>query len=209
MPKLVATDAKTFLLERLQEQYHLLRKSVDEIKHGDLAEGIRIATAVRVLVHESGSSKPLLKQIAKDYLQLEILDSPPRKPSAPGIIMMVIPIGFKLSNEGVHLSGDLGGKTPTILGKWWTRPALVLHGLGGISRREVILGLTNKEGGAHVDTDMPLKYRQLLEFRSFQVGVGKDVSALNVSRFMAGQCGVEILDCLERNFGLNANAATG
>jgi hypothetical protein len=201
MPKLVATDAKTFLQERLQEQYHLLRKSVDEIKRGDLAEGIRIATAVRVLVHESGSSKPLLKQVTKDYLQLEILDSPTRKPSAPGRVMMVVPIGFKLSNEGVHLSGELGSKTPTILGKWWTRPALVLQGLGGISRREVILGLTNKEGGAHVDTDMPLRYRQLLECKSFQVGVGKDVSPLNISRFMAGQCGVEMLDCLERNFG--------
>jgi|SRR5580692_10374095 hypothetical protein len=209
MPKLVATDAKRFLLERLQEQYHLLKKSVDEIKRGDLAEGIRIATAVRVLVHESGSSKPLLKQVTKDYLQLEILDSPPRSPSVPGRVMMVVPIGFKLSNEGVYLSGDLGGKAPTILGKWWTRPALVLQELGGISRKEIILGLTNKEGGAHVDTDMPLKYRQLLEFKSFQVGVGTDVSPLNLSRFMAGQCGVEMLDCLERNFRLNANAASG
>jgi hypothetical protein len=72
MAKLSPENQKKFLHEKLEEQRHLLRKSVDELANGDLAEGVRIATTVRVLVHESGSSKPLLKQLTPNYLELPV-----------------------------------------------------------------------------------------------------------------------------------------
>lgn len=209
MAKLTGEDHRKFLREKLEEQRHLLRKSVDELTSGDLAEGVRVAAAIRVLVHETASSKPLLKQLTANYLQLNILDSPEARPqSAPrgavGAVVMSVPINIRIiSNEGVFLNRKLEeqNRVPTILGKWWQRPSLILPGIGGLSRKEVVLGLANKEGGAHVDADMSTRYQQLLNCKSFQIGWSQEaVTPLNLSRFMAGQAGIELLDCLDRNF---------
>jgi hypothetical protein len=42
----------------------VLFQTIAEFAAGDLAEAVRMAVAMRVLVHETGSSKPLLKQLA-------------------------------------------------------------------------------------------------------------------------------------------------
>ncbi|HET6199232.1 MAG TPA: hypothetical protein VFD93_02750, partial [Candidatus Acidoferrales bacterium] len=51
-----------------------LRTSVRGFYEGNFAESVRIAQAIRVLVHETGSSKPLLKQARSDGLDLQILE---------------------------------------------------------------------------------------------------------------------------------------
>lgn len=209
MAKLGPEDRKKFLLDKLEEQRHLLRKSINEFAGGDLAEGLRIASSIRVLVHETGSSKPLLKQLTPNYLQLPIFDEYPKStPPPPGVqaaVVMFVPVSIKVRADGVFLNPELesGSRTASILGKWWNRPSLVLPGLGGISRKEVVLGLANKEGGAHVDSDMTKRYQQLLSCQSFQVGWNKEsVTPLNLSRFMAGQAGVELLQCIDSSFPL-------
>jgi hypothetical protein len=96
---------------------------------------------------------------------------------------------------------DIEDYAPSILGKWWARPWLILPGLGGFARRELVLGLANKEGGAHVDTDISGRYQKLLQSKSLQIGWGGNTtSPLNLSRYMAGQAAVELLDCLDKNF---------
>lgn len=199
---------KEYLRERLEEQRHLLRKSIREMAAGDLAEAIHIAAIIRVLVHETGSSKPLLKQLTPNYLQMEILDRIPSKeedlpPGKRSVVVLSFPVSVRMTSEGIFLNPDLNVETyaPSILGKWWQRPCLILPGLGGFSRRELVLGLANKEGGAHVDPDISKRYHQLLESKSVHFGWNKEtVAPLNVSRLMTGQAGIELLDCLDRNF---------
>jgi hypothetical protein len=208
MAKLTGEDQKKFLREKLEEQRHLLRKSIKEFATGDLTEALRIAIAMRILVHETGNSKPLLKQLTSNYLELNILDRASRKQKQPpsgtqGVVIMSVPISVKITNDGVFLNPDLDVEAyePSILGKWWTRQSLLLPGLGGFSRREIVLGLADKEGGAHVDVNLPERYRQLLASKQLQIGWGKDdVSPLNLSRFMTAQAAVELLDCLNRTF---------
>jgi hypothetical protein len=53
MAKLTGDDKKKFLGEKLEEQRHLLGKSIKEFASGDLAEAVRLAIAMRVLVHET------------------------------------------------------------------------------------------------------------------------------------------------------------
>jgi hypothetical protein len=207
MARLTISDENKFLRERLEEQRHLLEKSIHGMASGDLSEGLRIATSIRVLVHETASSKPLLKQLTGNYLELEILDELPKKeetlpPGTTAVVIMSVPISVNIADKGVFLNPELAvdAHQPTILGRWWTRSSLILPGIGGLSRKEVILGLANKEGGAHVDTDISQKYQQLLASKSLQMGTGTEVTPLNLSRLMAGQSGVELLDCLKRNF---------
>jgi hypothetical protein len=199
---------RKFFLDKLDEQRHLLRKSVKDMTAGDLAEAIRVATVVRTLIHETGNSKPLLKYLNGNYLELPILDEAPKKKEATphgvlGTVVLSIPIGFQIKPEGTFLNADrpVEGYAPSSLGTWWQRPSLILPGLGGFSRREIVLGLANKEGGAHIDPDVSKRYQSLLDNKSFQVGYSKEqLTPLNLSRLMAGQAGFELLDCLDKNF---------
>src|ERR1700730_6544268 len=98
---------------------------------------------------------------------------------------MSVPISLKIKDTGVFLNPclDVEADEPSILGKWWTRPSLILPGLGGFNRKEIVLGLADKEGGAHVDVNLPEQYRQLLASKQLQIGWGKEeVSTLNLSR---------------------------
>jgi hypothetical protein len=206
--KLSTQERKRFVYEKLEEQRHLLRKSVKEITAGDLIEALRVSTIIRVLVHDTGSSKALLKQLDQNYLQLEILDvAPPRdEPPPPGTtatVVMNVPITIQVkSGSGTFLSPDLAveNRVPSTLGKWWQRPALILPGAGAFSRKEVVLGLANKEGGTHVDTDITERYQQLIECDFLRVGWGENISPVNISRLMAGQSGLELLWYLDKHF---------
>jgi hypothetical protein len=208
MAKLTGEDQRKFLREKLEEQRHLLHKSIKEFAAGDLAEAARIAIAMRMLVHETGNSKPLLKQLTPNYLELKILDRASRKedqppPGSRAVVIMSVPISVKITNDGVFLDPDLDVEAyePSFLGKWWTRPCLLLPGLGAFNRREIALGLADKEGGAHVDVNLPERYQRLLASKQLQIGWGKDdVSPLNLSRFMTAQAGVELLDCINTTF---------
>jgi len=158
-----------------------------------------------VLIHETGSSKALLKQLDQSYLQFEILDrdeTPP--PEASGPPLFRIPISLQINAQGTSLSSEISEETRVRypLGHWWERPdVLVLPNVGGFTRKEVIMGLANKEGGAHVDPDISKKYQRLTECKSVQVGNSKDsLTPLKLSRLLAGQSGLELLWYLEKHF---------
>jgi hypothetical protein len=70
--------------EMLAQQLGFLKTSLEAYKNGSEAEALRIATTIRVLIHETNSSNPLLKQIDPNYLTLTILDRPAPVPSKPG-----------------------------------------------------------------------------------------------------------------------------
>jgi hypothetical protein len=201
MAKLTALKRQANLHQKLEEQRHLLRNSVERMAVGDLAEALHISAILRLLVHE-GNCKPLLKQLTPNYLELPILDvpPPPEEELPPGIqkaVVLSVPVGVNISAEGVFLNLKLGEHRVEIpLGLWWERASLIVPGFGGYSRREVVLGLAHKEGGAHVDLNVSRKYQQLLEYKAMIV----QFTPLNLSRMMVGQAGVGMLECLNRNF---------
>jgi len=200
---------KEYFLERLREQRHLLNKSVTEMMKGDLAEALRVAASLRVLIHETGRNKALLAQLNRNYRELEILDSepPPQKePLPPGVkaaVVLSFPVGVKITDAGVFLSSEPPPpetQRPTILGKWWNCTSLIIPGAGGFSRKEIVLGLTDKEGGAHVDPEITARYQQLLGYGALRFGTTQKITTLNVSRLMAGQAGLELLRFLDQHF---------
>ena len=86
-----------------------------------------MAATLRVLVHESSSSKPLLKQLASNYLELEVLDhkGPGHDEELPvgtqAAVVLYVPIGLTLSAGGTFLNPILPPENyvPSIIGKWW------------------------------------------------------------------------------------------
>ena len=204
-----AEERKAFHTKALEEQRHLLKTALDAMAHGDLTQALNVATRIRVLIHETGSSKPLLKSLCKNYLELPIIawTPTPAAPGPPGVqsITFYCPVSAELkAPEGtvsLNLEIDLPDYGMSQIGRWWEGPCMVLPGIGPVTRRELILGLSNKEGGAHVDDDISKKYKNLLasEFLSFGIQ-GTKPGPLNISRLSAGRLGLDLLDCLDKNF---------
>jgi hypothetical protein len=191
---------KKFYLSRLGDQSHLLRTAIKGMRAGDLTQGLTVATVIRVLVHETKKSTPLLKILASDYLALPIRDwiRNPRN------TIVNLPLCAKISSNEPHISltADLDWKAldTVMLEAWWNEPFVRMPIVGEFSRRELILGLANKEG-AHVDADLSEKYLSLLESKFFQARVNdRVIDSLNLSRLLAGSSGALLLDCVERNF---------
>jgi hypothetical protein len=202
-------ERKQFFAKRLEEQRHLLRSAVTAMGAGDLTQALHVATIIRTVVHETGASKPLLKYLHANYLELRIPDRimEPPKDHGGGVrsITFTCPVSAKISDTGtVALITDQpsSGYFESTVGSWWDRnPCMVLPGLGAFFRKELILGLANKEGGAHVDADIPHRYQLVLDSQFVRFKINEiDVGALNISRLVAGRAGVELLDCLDKNF---------
>src|SRR5208282_5343190 len=68
-------------------------------------------------------------------------------------------------------------------------------------RKQVVLILSNKEGGAHVDPNEDPNYVRLLTDLPLSFAdYGLPVETPDLARFLTAQSGVEMLECLKRNF---------
>jgi hypothetical protein len=68
-------------------------------------------------------------------------------------------------------------------------------------RKQVVLILANREGGAHVDQDEDPDYERLLTDLPLSFAeYGVPVETPDLARFLTAQSGVQMLECLKRNF---------
>lgn len=198
---------KEKLLSMLSDQMTLLRTSLDSFYTGNFAESLRIATTIRILVHETGKSKPLLTQIRPNALDLQIPDHASDSRSEEEEIIRIA-IGGRLG-PGPTISPSVDLQAPyyfmSTIGSWWNRTVFTFPSRLGpqviYKRKQVILILANREGGAHVDPDEDPDYVRLLldQPLTFSFG-GAKIKTPDLARFMAAQSGVEMLECLRRNF---------
>lgn len=103
-----------------------------------------------------------MKSIRPDYLALSIRTMPTPRPedysrfSYP-VTVMHLPFGVSVSSSEprlfLQLEPDTSGYESCSLGDWWNKPVLKVPGCSPLSRREVVLGVADKEG-AHADDDM-------------------------------------------------------
>jgi hypothetical protein len=188
----------------LREQMGLLRASLHSFYEGTFAESVRIATILRVLVHETGKSKPLLRQVQPNGLDLPILEH------AGEWLNEEVFFSFAVSarmGPTIAPAVDLGCSHYTLssIGAWWNRAVFTFQSRMGTQliyrRKDVVLILANKEGGAHVDPNEDPDYTRLLTDLplSFE-DYGLPVETPDLARFLTAQSGVEMLECLKRNF---------
>src|ERR1700674_367545 len=100
MGKMSIQEREAFHRKSLEEQRHLLRTAIGGMAAGDLAQALHVAAQIRVLVHETGASKPLLKHLDKNYLELPILDRirepPPAAPAGTHAITFFCPVSAQV-----------------------------------------------------------------------------------------------------------------
>jgi hypothetical protein len=184
-------------LRLLKEQYELLKDAVDGYYAGSEAKANDVAIRIRTLVHDTSSSHALLSLLDADYLELDIY----HKPTTPNQV-------FSLK-QGIRMSGD--GKSEIIrtdfsspdytlvpLKRWWTEEYLVMWKIRS-SKKQVVLAVCNKDGGAHVDPEVPASHAAASK-PPFAFGVNNNFVQPNLARSTVAQAGNELLNYIERHF---------
>jgi len=182
-----------------------LRSSLRAFYEGQFAESLRIAAIIRVLVHETPKSKSLLQQARTDGLDLQILEHVgEEQPNEDEIFRFAVSLRM---GPTLAPAVDLGSTHHTMssVGSWWNRAVFMFQSQLGrqliYTRKKVVLILANKEGGAHVDPDEDPDYVSLLTDQPLTFNVeGVDIETPDLARFLTAQSGVEMLECLKRNF---------
>jgi hypothetical protein len=142
----------------LSEQLQFLVSSGRAFDQGALSESKRIALVIRVLVHDTGPSHSLLSQLGvKDSLAWA--DSAPVIDNDPSIIGRspgLTSMGF--GADGIAFSAryldsiETSNRTRYVsFSDWWERHVILDSNGAEFSRKELVLALVNKDGGAHVD----------------------------------------------------------
>ena len=181
-----------------------LHASLSAFYTGNFAEAVRIAVILRVLVHESRTSKPLLVQAMTNGLELPILGNIADRPTENQIASFALGVrmGPSIAPAIDLVSANYELNT---VGVWWNQTVFTFRsrfaGQLVYRRKRIVLILANTEGGAHVDEHQNPDYARLLTDLplSFTFS-GHRIDTPDLARFLTAQSGIEMLECLRRNF---------
>lgn len=175
---------------------------------GDAA-AIEIAQAVRVLVH---GDEALLRQLMPDFEDQAIAFEPKLVKQVPDIELT--PGNFAQTRglpQDVVIIGDrvrydrkkLTPSTPRAsLRDWWNQICWD-SGANSITNKEIVLGLANKDGGAHIDSSGYPNYRKAKQ--QGQMFFGQQLSNITKMGHLAAIAGDQLKAFLTKNFGREAN----
>jgi hypothetical protein len=165
------------LLGHLRSQIGYLRRSAELFDAGHDDEAARMATAVRVMVHDTNSSSSLLGQLGV-LSTLAFVDTSVHQ----GTTRRVLPNGAMELRQTVSPGGmaaielasdrrfrfvascrDDGRRTAFV--DWWAAvlvPATPTYSpepkYSEVTRRSLVLTMANQDGGAHVDPGLDVHY---------------------------------------------------
>jgi len=156
--------------EQLKKQVKFLKSSCAAFDQGEWEESIRIATSIRVLLHDTNKSTSILKYLGAKNIHLfsscgNLTESAnePNTIRICGFAMGVITVGAQ-SSYGPDLSDfKLNSSILLPLDKWLEQIVWPLSPECQFTRKFLILTAANKDGGAHVDEQLPEEYKKLAD----------------------------------------------
>ncbi|WP_068278360.1 hypothetical protein [Aldersonia kunmingensis] len=161
------------LQKKLKEQLGFLRRSARDFDGGDEEEALRLATTMRVLFHDTSSSTSLLTHLSIRH-ETTMLATPPTQ-FADWRDFLNVSIDLN-SSEPVRFLPKLGGLfIPDVpLEDWWATDSIAASETA-VSRKRIILGAANRDGGAHVDTKLQNFYEHLVK-GEYGLGITGDLT---------------------------------
>lgn len=141
------------LKAQLCRQLEFIKLSCKNFDEGHLAEAVRIATAIRVLIHQTTRSESLLKQLGVRET-IGLMTSVDTTPITSAVTiwdgLSVLPPMPQSAFPAFLRSMKL---TKIPLPDWWQQIVMAENRLR-VTRRQIVLMAANKDGGAHVDEDL-------------------------------------------------------
>ena len=171
------------LNSHLREQIDFLRRSSQAYDEGFASEAKRLATVIRVLLHDTRNSTSLLTLLRKKdilFHDTSLGYDPRNKVSTMGLIMI------RVGPDGASYVPPLDDGPPIRYSKakiafeeWWNKIVFVDTRGNELTRKDLVLAVSNKDGGAHVDPQLNSAYAALTRFNSLgwkliQNGIEKD-----------------------------------
>jgi hypothetical protein len=154
-------QSQSDLVQQLNDHLGFLRLSAISYDSGFTSEAKRMAVSIRVLVHDTSMSHSLLKQLGWQNRQfydtsrgIDITQLHGQHP--------LIYLDFAASRAGrfVPALDDPPGRFIPF-DDWWNAPVLMDTESRLLTRKELILAVANKDGGAHVDPNLDETYSRL------------------------------------------------
>lgn len=158
-------------MEELNHTRQFITSSAKAYDNGFEAESKRIAVSLRLLLHDTAQSHSLLQQLGLKAALMWIDTAIPINPnnllpSHPGLVLMRVTTR-ESGTMGSYVPplGDLSPDRthpPASFGPWWNTEVMRDSDGQTWSRKDLILTLANKEGGAHVDPNLTDKYEEMV-----------------------------------------------
>lgn len=159
-------QSKNELLEHLQEHIAFLDASCVSFDAGFYAEAKRIATSIRVLLHDTANSKSLLGLLGvKEQLAYVNRAFPFNEHNLASHLGLV---ALQVGSDGASyfaLLDDIPPYRDIAMNKsfedWWNEVVIKDQNGEIFTRKSLTLHLANKDGGAHVDPKLDKSYADL------------------------------------------------
>lgn len=162
-------QSKEELQQHFEDTVQALTLSAYAFDKGFTGEAKRLAAAIRVLAHDTDNSKSLLGQLGRKNIQFYDTCIP-RDPKT--VITYTGNIAINQTSSGAKYIAPLDYLPPDCPPKyvsfedWWNGDIFVDKEGNNTTRRDLILALANKDGGAHVDPELDAKYANLSRLNS-------------------------------------------
>jgi hypothetical protein len=193
------------LKQHLKEQIMFLQSSALSYDDGFTGEAKRLAVTVRVLLHDTNGSKSLLKQLGMK--EMPLLDTstdfdPKNRVSHSGLVIMKSSPQGQLFVPKCTLPPRPGVEYPHVcFDDWWEKLVVVDSQKNQFTRRDLVLFLANKVGGAHVDPKLDEAYVALTRQGSIgwnSISKGKSLPLIETASMR--QIAYELLTSFEQTY---------
>jgi hypothetical protein len=200
-------QSKSDLEQQLEEQLQLLKSLSGLYDKGDIVVAKSIATCVRVLLYNTNNSHALLFQIDKQGIKFfdtngaehEMINKENGK--RIGNYSGIVGAGVGKNKYIPYLDEPIPGHAKYVsLSEYWNRVILVDGQGNSFTRSDIVLAVSNKDGGAHVDPSLDEKYIKLSRKNSmgFRSGMGNDLKKFEgVELAVIRQIGHELIRTLD------------
>jgi hypothetical protein len=167
------SQSRLQLEELLHEQVGFLQRSGEAYDRGFEDEAKRLAVTIRVLVHDTNVSKSLLHQLGVKQRLRYLNTAAPINPKNIATTNNLVSIMSAPGEDGTntieyvpmirsHGKTSLPYRKEVPFSEWWQGGIIKDNSRRILCRKDIILGMANQLGGAHVDSALDAKFHALV-----------------------------------------------
>lgn len=162
------------LLRHLEEQIRFLQRSADAFDKGFIGEAKRMATTIRILVHDTRQSTSLLTSLGKKDIQFYStaahIDNGTSM-STYRLVALNLSTIQDTSKASYYAPLDdrplfVNVNKKMAFRRWWNEIIIIDKMRNEFSRKDMVLLVSNKNAGAHGDPELDHAYAALKRYNS-------------------------------------------
>jgi len=152
----------------LKEQITFLSRSAAAFDEGFESEAKRMAVVIRIFIHDTKFSTSLLTHLKKkDILFYDTANEYDPYNLAPTIGLVCMQCGPEGAKYIAPLDDNIRVQNKKVpFEKWWEKIVIADTKGNKLTRKDLILSITNKDGGAHIDKKLDEDYANLIKLNT-------------------------------------------